>query len=190
MIENNPTNVASAFEMLLEEVETEIDFVNGVGAKAFEGRDYDRAKEALEQAGTLAAFRDRVASLRKEWDELAAAAESQEDEETKAERRNLGRLRRGLRTPEASYREPILKVLVAMGGSGRVADVLDQVGETMKSVLKEVDYDPLASGPDLPRWRNAVQWARNTMVKEGLLKADSPRGLWEISEKGRRSIAE
>ena len=114
MIENNPTNVASAFEMLLEEVETEIDFVNGVGAKAFEGRDYDRAKEALEQAGTLAAFRDRVASLRKEWDELAAAAESQEDEETKAERRNLGRLRRGLRTPE---REPARR-LRALGQGG------------------------------------------------------------------------
>jgi len=46
MIENNPSNVSSAFEMLLEEVEAEIDFVNGVGAKAFEGRDQDKAKEA------------------------------------------------------------------------------------------------------------------------------------------------
>ena len=35
MIENNPTNVSWAFEMLLEEVEAEIDFVNGVGLKAF-----------------------------------------------------------------------------------------------------------------------------------------------------------
>ena len=71
MIENNPTNVSSAFEMLLEEVEAEIDFVNGVGAKAFGGRDYDKAKEALERSGTLTAFRDRVAALRKEWEELA-----------------------------------------------------------------------------------------------------------------------
>ena len=61
MIENNPMNVSSAFKTLLKEVETEIDFVNGVGAKAFEGRDYDRAKEALEQAGGLSAVRDRVA---------------------------------------------------------------------------------------------------------------------------------
>lgn len=53
MIENNPSNVSSAFEMLLEEVEAEIDFVNGVGAKAFESRDYDKAKEALERSGTL-----------------------------------------------------------------------------------------------------------------------------------------
>jgi hypothetical protein len=32
MIENNPTNVQAAFEMLLEEIEAEIDFINGVGS--------------------------------------------------------------------------------------------------------------------------------------------------------------
>jgi len=54
----------------------------------------------------------------------------------------------------------------------------------MEGVLKDVDYQPLASNPDNLRWRNAAQWARNNMVKEGLLKGDSPRGLWEISERG------
>jgi len=34
MIENNPTNVSAAFEILLEEVETEIDFIDRVGANA------------------------------------------------------------------------------------------------------------------------------------------------------------
>lgn len=46
MIENDPTNVVAAFEILLEEIETEIEFVNRVGAKAFEARDYERAREA------------------------------------------------------------------------------------------------------------------------------------------------
>jgi len=188
MIENDPTNVSSAFEVLLEEVEAEIDFVNNVGSKAFESRDYDRAKEALEHAGVFTSFRDRVAALRKEWEDLAAAAESQEDEETRAERQNIEKLRRGLRTPEARYREPILGILAEMGGAGKVADVLDRVGQTMKPILKEVDYDPLASTPDRPRWQNAAQWARHTMVKEGLLKADSPRGVWEISETGQRLL--
>lgn len=187
MIENNPINVSTAFEMLLEEVEVEIDFVNNVGAKAFEARDYDKAKEALEHAGSLTGLRDRVAGLREEWDNLAAAAESQEDEETKEARRNLGRLRRGQRTPEARYYGPILQALTEMGGSGKVAAVLDRVGEIMESVLKDVDYDMLSSSPDLPRWRNAAQWARNSMVKEGLLKADSPHGVWEISDRGREA---
>ena len=189
MIENNPSNVSSAFEMLLEEVEAEIDFVNNVGAKAFAARDYDRAREALERAGTLTAFRDKVAGLRREWDELAAVAESQEDEETKAQRRDLGRLRKGLRTPEAAYYRPILEVLAEMGGAGETGEVLDRVGRKMKGLLKDVDFDPLASGPDNPRWRNAAQWARNAMVREGLLKADSPRGVWQISDKGREMLA-
>ena len=188
MIENNPNDVSSAFEMLLEEVEAEIDFVNTVGAKAFEKRDYDRAKEALERAGTLTAFRDKVAGLRKEWDGLAAAAESQEDEQTKAQRRDLGRLRKGLRTPEAAYYRPILEVLAKMGGSGDTGEVLDRVGKKMKGVLKDVDHTPLASTPDNPRWRNAAQWARNSMVKEGLLKSDSPRGVWEITDRGKELL--
>ena len=103
MIENNPSNVSSAFEMLLEEIEAEIDFVNGIGSKAFDDRDYDKAKEALERAGVLTGFRDKVAELRKQWKDIAAVGESQEDEETKAERRNLGKLRKGTRTPEDAY---------------------------------------------------------------------------------------
>jgi len=188
MIENNPQDVSSAFEILLEEVEAEIDFVNNVGSKGFEARDYERAKEALERAGVLTAFRDKLAALRAEWDAMAAAAESQEDEETKAERRNLGRLRKGLRTPEAEYRVPILQVLAEMGGSAKAADVLEHVGQIMKPALKKVDFEPLASGPDNPRWRNAAQWARNSMVKEGFLKSDSPRGVWEITEAGKQLL--
>jgi len=184
MIENNPVNVSSAFEILLEEVEAEIDFINGVGAKAFEDRDYDKAKEALERSGVLTAFRDRAASLRGEWNVIAVAAERREDEETRKQRNNMGKLRKGLRTPESAYYRPILQVLDQMGGGGRVSDVLDGVGQIMKPVLKDVDFDPLASSPDNPRWRNAAQWARNSMVNEGLLKNDSPHGIWEISDKG------
>ena len=188
MIENNPSNVSSAFEMLLEEVEAEIDFVCDIGSKAFAKRDLDKAKEAQERADVLTAFRDKVASLRKEWNDIAAIGESQEDEETKAERRNLGKLRKGMRTPTEAYYQPILQALYEMGGSGQTADVLDRVGQIMKGVLKDVDYQPLASSPDNLRWRNAAQWARNSMVQDGLLKSDSPRGVWEITDKGREML--
>ncbi len=190
MIETNPTNVSSAFEILLEEVEAEIDFVNGIGSRAFENRDYDKAKEALEQTGALTAFRDKAAALRKEWEGLATVAESDEDEETREARRDLGRLRKGLRTPESAYYLPILQVLEQMGGGGKVSDILGQVKILMTSTLKDVDYEPLASDPNNPRWRNAGQWARNSMIKEGLLKADSPRGVWEITANGRALLNE
>ncbi|MCX5643220.1 MAG: winged helix-turn-helix domain-containing protein [Phycisphaerae bacterium] len=186
MIENNPTNVQAAFEMLLEEIEAEIDFINGVGSKAFEKRDYDRAREALEHVGKLTGFRDKAVALKKEWDGFAEIEVDEEDRKTaQTQRQNLGRLQRGMRTREEAYYVPILQVLSEMGGSGKVAEVLDRVGKRMKGVLKKPDFEPLASGPDNPRWRNAAQWARNAMVNEGLLKKDSPRGVWEVSDKGR-----
>lgn len=68
-------------------------------------------------------------------------------------------------------------------------EVLALVEQMMKDTLKDVDYEPLASNPEMPRWRNAAQWARQALVEEGLLKADSPRGVWEISESGRKKLS-
>jgi hypothetical protein len=174
--------------MLLEEIEAEIDFVNRVGARAFEGRDYDKAKEALERAAQVTGFRDKVDALRREWENLFAREEDEEGTEAHSARRNLGRLRRGLRTREEAYYRPILEALQALGGSAPMGQVLDRVLQSMRGTLKEVDYEPLASEPDMPRWKNAAQWARNSMVKEGLLRNDSPRGIWQISDAGVRFL--
>lgn len=191
MLENNPTNVIAAFEMLLEEIETEIDFVNTVGSKAFEKSDYEKAREALEHAGKLTAFHDKAAALKKEWEGFIQIEPDEEDAETVAvQRQNLGRLQRGMRTSEEAYYKPILQVLNEMGGSGKVAQVLDRVRQKMETVLKTCDYEPLTSDPHNLRWRNAAQWARNTMVNEGLLKNNSPRGVWEISTNGEKLLAE
>lgn len=186
MIENNPTNVSVAFELLLEEIEAEVEFINEVGARAFAGGNYDRAREALERAGMLVAFRDKVAILRKEREALAAT-DTEDDNEANTQRRNLGRLQRGVRTREETFVQPIIRALLELGGSAKMNDVLDRVGQLMKDVLREVDYLPLASDPAMPRWRNTAQWARLTMVKGGLLKPDSPRGVWELTEAGQRA---
>ncbi len=87
------------------------------------------------------------------------------------------------RTPQSAYREPILKVLYQMGGSGRVGKILDRVGEMMADDLNEVDRCKLESGND-KRWRNSAQWERVVMIDDGLLKGNSPRGIWELTEAG------
>ena len=46
----------------------------------------------------------------------------------------------------------------------------------------------LPSDPKSVRWRNTAQWCRNTMVNEGLLKGDSPHGVWEITAAGKRAL--
>lgn len=67
---------------------------------------------------------------------------------------------------------------------------MSQIAEFLEEIRKDVDYQPLASDPEMPRWRNSAQWARNTMRQEGLLKDDSPHGTWEITEVGRARITE
>ena len=191
MSRDNPTNVDAAFDILLEQIEAEIDLVNRGGARAFEARDYDAARATLERAGLVIAFRDRTAALRREWVALAGPqVESEGSAEDQTQRRDPGRLRRGLRTPEDAYFRPILQVLTELGGHAAMGQVLDRVGQAMRGVLRDVDHQPLASDPDLPRWRNSAQWARNSMVQAGLLRGDSPRGVWEISDAGRRSLVE
>ena len=97
------------------------------------------------------------------------------------ERKN--KLPRGLKTPEEAYRRPILEALYELGGRAPVADVLRLVEGKMKSILSEVDYQKIPTGAI--RWRNVAMWERHELVKkEGLLKSGSPKGFWELSDKG------
>ena len=98
-----------------------------------------------------------------------------------APRRRKGEVQR---TPQEAYRVPILRALVAMGGSAEVADVLELVFETMKGSLTAHDLELVPSGQE-DRWRNAAKWCRNDLCKMGLLLRDSPHGVWEISQAGR-----
>lgn len=184
MARQDNTGVDAAFEMLLEEIESVIEEVNQSGGRAFSDSKLDVAQQILTQAQTLTDFRSSVVSLRQNWGVLYAV----QDEEVKeiVSKRDLGRLKKGLRTKEAFYYTPILQVLSDMGGRGEIGEVLDQVHAIVKDSLKPVDKEPLASDAKMPRWRNAAQWARWSMVKEGLLKADSPPGVWEITDKGSR----
>ena len=185
--ENRSANVALALEMLLEEVAKEIGFVNRDGANAFASGDHGVARKSLQRSEVLTAFRDKVAVLRKEWQEHAVSVDRSENEEVSTRRSN-GRLPRGQRTPEAEFVVPILQVLEKMGGSGEGDEIVERVGWIMKPILREVDCEPL-KGDGKPRWQKAVHWARFNMVKDGLLKPNFRRGMWEISESGRDSLS-
>ena len=97
--------------------------------------------------------------------------------------KGIGRVKRGLKTQQSQYRIPILQSLVDLGGSGEVNEVLKQVYERMKGVLKPIDLEKVLSGQI--RWVNTARWERAAMLKEGLLQNYSPRSIWEISDKGR-----
>lgn len=99
------------------------------------------------------------------------------------------KLSKGKRTPRQAFRIPILEALIELGGKGKTDEILKKVESKMKNILKSVDYEKLPSGVEI-RWRNTAQWERYVMVQDGLLRSDSPIGIWEITEKGRSFFKE
>lgn len=89
-------------------------------------------------------------------------------------------------TPVKAYRKPILRALVDLGGRGRRTKVMDKVGERMKGTLTSGDYEMLAES-EIIRWQSRVAWQASSMRSLGLMKRDSSRrGVWEITDAGRK----
>jgi hypothetical protein len=101
---------------------------------------------------------------------------------------NIGKLKKGQKTPQKLYRIPVLQAVNELGGRAPVDEILSLVGEKMKGTLTDVDYQTLPSGVDM-RWRNTAMWERYHLVKDGLFKSDSPNGIWEISDVGKKYLA-
>jgi restriction endonuclease Mrr len=97
-----------------------------------------------------------------------------------------GRLPAGVRTPAPEFRQSILKALVKLGGAAPKNNVLGTVGEMMAVRLNEFDRAKNKSGGI--RWRNTAEWERFNMVQEGLLRRNSRRGVWELTDRGREAI--
>ena len=96
-----------------------------------------------------------------------------------------GRAAPGSILSEREYEAPILIELLQRGGRGQATEVTDAVGERLAGKLTELDYRNLDSGD--VRWRNRTQFTRLTLRNRGLLRADSPRGVWELTEAGRKA---
>ena len=182
-----PDGIASALELLLEEVERGIDCVNRAGSSAFQSRDHSQVQASLVRSEVLTGFRDKVDALGEEWRALAVSVDLGERGKAGSPRRDLGKLLKGLKTPEEAYIEPILQVLNEMRGRGRAGEVVGRVGHVMEPVLRDVDYQ-LLPGDGKPRWQKTVHWARFRMIEDGLLRSDSPHGIWEISDEGRAHL--
>jgi len=179
--------VQTAFKILLEEIEITANDLNEDGANAFKTGNYEAASRAIEEATRLADFREKVKALQKEWISITSKTHLRKGRRGHTATKHLPK---GLRTPEEAFRIPILEALIELGGKGTLREVLNLVEKKMRSVLTKYDYKPLSSDPKSIRWCNTAQWCRNSLVREGLMMADSPRGVWEISESGEVFVQE
>ena len=169
-----------AFETLLAELETALKKTQQSIENAGKRSDFAAIQEAAGRGKTIQQEIDRLEALQRRWRGIVGG-------ESVAGRPK--RAPRGAMLAQTAYRLPVLQALVEMGGQGRTGDVLDRVGELLEGQLGGLDHGLVPSGTDI-RWRNKARWARNTMVKEGLMASDSPHGIWEITERGRRVLEE
>jgi hypothetical protein len=86
-------------------------------------------------------------------------------------------------TPQKEFRPLVLKALFSLGGQAPVGKIRDALQAKVKTMLKSGDLELVSSG-DI-RWWNAVCWERADLVREGLFRSDSPRGVWELTERGK-----
>jgi len=177
-------NSRQAFSTLLDEVKAALEESLARHRTAMQRGDFEAMEAELDRQKNLVSARQQLEVLQELWPGLVGKCKA--PRRPKRARRatpRRKRLPRGVKTPQQAFVVPILHVLEELGGSGTVSDVLDRVGELMSGTLNEFDLSTLKSG--MARWRNTAQWARQAMKKERLLADDSPRGVWEITERGR-----
>jgi len=164
-----------AFQRLHRIIREEQTRIRQAGSEAFTSGDtqaIQREQRRLEQVQKLC---KTLSDLQQQWQQVFPEQSAQIDRPAAGT---------GAITPQKAYEIPLLQALVDLGGRAECAVVLKRVCEIMADILKPADFDILPSGRDV-RWENMVHWRRNNLKNEGYLRSDSPRGIWEITDKGR-----
>lgn len=105
---------------------------------------------------------------------------------TKSRPQKGTRVKPGSILPEEEYELPLLTALVEAGGAAPSKEVIDRVGQQLEGRLTEQDKGEVASGT--VRWRNRIQFVRIKLIDRGLMTKESPRGIWQITDAGRKMV--
>jgi Mrr N-terminal domain len=145
---------------------------------------WDALKERAEP------FVDDPNSVLRRLLELDRAAGSEAKQNPPARQKESGPAKRerkhrapaGSLLPEREYELPILRALGREGGKAPAREVIAAVGEELGEKLTDLDRESLSTGDF--RWENRVQFTRLRLKERGLIESGSPRGIWEISDRG------
>lgn len=88
-------------------------------------------------------------------------------------------------TPQATYEKYLLHVLTTrFNGRGDKHEVTKAVLELLQSrePLSPADLERVKTGET--KAENTIAWGRNALKERGLISLSSPRGTWELTEKG------
>lgn len=85
------------------------------------------------------------------------------------------------KTENSVLRQLIIEALQHNGGSAQKTDVLQYMEQQLQGKLLPGDLVWRDSAKE-SAWKNNAAWERSAMKKAGILKSDSPLGIWELSE--------
>ena len=183
-------NLLEAFDLLMEEIENLLEIKRNEGAEAYRKGEIPTFQNADKIVNFLVKLRESVDTLRYQTLSflqlpLISPEPPPEKSGQKFEEISLKRRKRPKRalldaTPTHSYRFLILEILSELGGKAPSIKVEQKVEAKMRNRFRPDDLQPVSSGQI--RWRKRLHWCRYYMVRDGLLKNDSPRGIWEITD--------
>ena len=84
------------------------------------------------------------------------------------------------KTDKDVLRKEIIRALKKLGGRAHLRQVLSEMERQLHDKFLPGDLEKRQSGEIA--WENNACWERFRMVKDGILRDDSPRGIWELSE--------
>lgn len=175
-------NVTEAFGILIVELETALKNTRQAAASATQEGSYDEAQARLNEARQIEKFIMEIRAKQREWTALGGKPLASELQRARGCRAGSEHRKR--------HTNCLSCALWSRWGQGMMTEVLERVYQEMEPHLRPADLEPLPSDPQTPRWRNTAQWERVSMVAEGLLRNDSPQGIWAITEKGRKYLAD
>jgi hypothetical protein len=178
-------------EMILFHMEEDLEAISESGMQAFASGNFTQAKDIAEQASQLQTLIEQVQTALEKWADLIGeeAVEEPVAFESQISRSYTGRLESGKCMPQEAFCIPILEALTALCGGAQRRTVFDEMEKQLHDQFNEYDLE-IMQGSWYTRWMNQAAWERQRMVEDGLLKGDSPRGRWEISEAGKQYLAQ
>jgi hypothetical protein len=84
------------------------------------------------------------------------------------------------KTNREILRAEIIHALKTMGGKGKPREVEAVMEQRLKGRFLPRDLQKLNSGYIV--WKNTAEWERFRMIQDGILRNDSPNGVWELTK--------
>jgi len=99
----------------------------------------------------------------------------------RSDSRKMGKKRRSSdsapRTAVAQLEDVIVECLREHGGAGSPSEILTWIQDRMVGRFLPGDLVKVRNGP---AWRSAVRGLRGPMIRAGILRGDSRRGVWQL----------